>query len=109
MVAMGTMYAKTELIPDTDPVIKNLAKNFVTLKVMPDVAVDSLKIAQLVALNFENIKVRSAWTGPARLSLNPHIDVNIGDFPVRKVICGRNVFRTVTWGSGRVLHDYLAK
>lgn len=116
LVALGTMaYKHVNLIcPDKgdtqncDPseLIQTLQKTNVNLKIIPDVD-GSLKIAQLVAYNMENISIKWAWEGPARLSLTPHVNAPVADHPVYQIKKGIHLIADLTLPYGRVLHDYL--
>jgi len=85
-----------------------LARTQITLKVIPDID-GTPAIAQLVAINFENIVVKGAWTGAARLSLIPAVNCPLADLPVREVLGGMQIVSDLTLPYGRVVHDYLAK
>ena len=85
-----------------------LSRTQITLKVIPDID-GTPAIAQLVAINFENIVVKGAWTGAARLSLIPAVNCPLADLPVRQVLGGMQVVSDLTLPYGRVVHDYLAK
>ena len=115
-VAMGTMTYKHEnMICDPmqaaacDPsqIEKKLTKTQVNLKLIPHVD-GNPAIAQLVAYNLTNIKVKGAWTGQARLHLVPHVNAPVADLPVRKVVTGSHFIADLTLPFGRVIHDYLA-
>ena len=107
-VAMGTMaYKHTSLEKSLDEVARGIAKLNVNLKLLPDVD-GRPKIAQLVGYNLEDIRVRGAWEGPARLHLIPHVNCRVADLPVRRIVGGRHQIVDFTLPHGRVLHDYLA-
>ena len=55
-----------------------------------------------------DITVKGSWTGPARLSLVPHVNAPVADLPVRNVLGGRHFIADLTLPYGSVLHDYLA-
>jgi len=106
-VALGTMGYKHEQFGENaaDRAAK-LAKTQVNLKLIPDVD-GSPKVAQLVAYNMENITVKGAWKGPARLHLIPHVNAPVADFPVRRIVHGLHFVADLDLPYGRVLHDYL--
>lgn len=114
-VAIATMAYKHEnLICDLetgvcDPRVieKKMSKTQVNLKLIPDVD-GSLAIAQLVAYNLENVLVKGAWSGSARLHLIPHVNAPVADLPVKKVLGGTHFIADLTLPYGRVLHDYMA-
>jgi acetoacetate decarboxylase len=114
LVAMGTMQYKAEnLLIDEhralrDPVTvgKILGKTQVNLKIIPGVD-GNPGIAQLVAYNMNEITVKGAWAGHARLHLVPHVNAPVADFPVRKIVSGSHFIADITLPYGRVLVDYL--
>ncbi|HTP81488.1 MAG TPA: acetoacetate decarboxylase, partial [Alphaproteobacteria bacterium] len=108
-VAMGTMAYKHEVFArDPRKTVAALSKLQVNLKLIPDVD-GKPAIAQLVAYNLTEIKVKGSWSGAARLHLIPHVNAPVADLPVRKIVTGRHFIADLTLPYGRVLHDYLAK
>jgi acetoacetate decarboxylase len=114
-VATGTMGYKHEnlvcdrhnpMFCDTSHLEKKMAKTQVNLKLIPDVD-GSLAIAQLVAYNLRDIRIKGAWSGPARLHLIPHVNAPVADLPVRRVVGGMHFVADLTLPYGQVLHDYL--
>jgi acetoacetate decarboxylase len=77
-VAVGTMMYKYQVIPELEA-LKSLKKTSVNLKIIPDVDYKP-KIAQLVAYNLADIKLKGAWSGPGRLHLS--------GFDIFTVLCG---------------------
>ena len=75
-VAMGTMgYKQNNLLAtkaDIDTVTKRLSETQTNLKIIPCVS-GAPVIAQLVAYNLRDVKLKGAWSGPARLHLVPHV------------------------------------
>ena len=107
-VALGTMaYKYQSLAADHGETAAAMARLAVNLKFIPDVD-GSPKIAQLVGYNLEDITLKGAWSGPARLHLVPHVNCRVADLPVRKILFGRHLIADLTLPYGRVLHDYLA-
>jgi acetoacetate decarboxylase len=116
LVAMGTMQYKPENLLTTNPahaelcnpdaITKKLGKTQINLKLIPGVD-GNMSIAQLVAYNMNEITVKGAWAGHARLHLVPHVNAPVADFPVRKVIGGSHFIADITLPYGRVMHDYL--
>ncbi|HTY65331.1 MAG TPA: acetoacetate decarboxylase [Alphaproteobacteria bacterium] len=108
-VAMGTMAYKHEVFArDPKKTVAALSKLQVNLKLIPDVD-GKPAIAQLVAYNLTDIKVKGSWSGAARLHLIPHVNAPVADLPVRKIVTGRHFIADLTLPYGRVVHDYLAK
>ncbi len=105
LVAMGTMPFKHNILDEKDTAAA-IAKTQVNLKLIPDVD-GTPKIAQLVAYNIENITVKGAWSGPARLSLIPHVNAPVADLPVKAYIGGKHFIADLTLPYARVIHDYL--
>lgn len=107
-VALGTMGYKYEsLAQDHGETLRAMGKLNVNLKFIPDVD-GSPKIAQLVGYRLQNITLKGAWAGPARLHLVPHVNCRVADLPVRKILFGRHLIADLTLPYGEVLHDYLA-
>jgi acetoacetate decarboxylase len=108
LVALGTMaYKYEDQRCDPAAAAAMLAKRQVTLKLLPDVD-GRPKVAQLVAFNMTDVAVKSAWSGPARLSLTPHVNARVADLPVRKVLSAHHFVADLTLPYGVVAHDYLA-
>jgi len=116
-VAMGTMSYKHENLIDNkqathkqniEAMIKRLSKTQVNLKLIPHVD-GSMEIAQLVAYNIEDINIKGAWKGPARLHLVPHVNAPVADLPVIKIVDGLHFIADLTLPYGRILYNYLGK
>ena len=114
IVAVATMsYKHTHLTYDilnhrkTDghEIIEKMSKTQVNLKFIPDVD-GTPAIAQLVAYNLTDIDIKGAWSGPARLQLNAHVNAPVADLPVRKVNGGMHFIADLTLPYGRVIYDY---
>ncbi|KWX71559.1 acetoacetate decarboxylase [Paenibacillus riograndensis] len=105
LVAMGTMPFKHNLLDQADTAAA-IAKTQVNLKLIPDVD-GTPKIAQLVAYTLENVTVKGAWSGPARLNLIPHVNAPVADLPVKAYIGGKHFIADLTLPYARVIHDYL--
>lgn len=105
LVAMGTMPFKYKVLDNTS-IAESIAKTQVNLKLIPDVD-GSPKIAQLVAYNLESIIVKGGWSGPARLSLTPHVNAPVADLPVKSCIGGKHFIADLTLPYAKVMHDYL--
>jgi acetoacetate decarboxylase len=107
-VALGTMGYKYEsLTQDHGATLKGMGKLNVNLKWIPDVD-GKPKIAQLVGYHLQDIRLKGAWAGPARLHLVPHSNCRVADLPVRKMLYGRHLIADLTLPYGHVLYDYLA-
>jgi len=113
-VAIGTMgYKHQHLLYDVQgrkacssaSVIDKMSRTQVNLKLIPGVD-GSLEIAQLVGYQLEDIQVHGAWSGPARLSLVPHVNAPVADLPVRRMHGGLHFIADLTLPYGKVLHDY---
>lgn len=87
-------------------IVEKMSKTQVNLKLIPDVD-GRPAIAQLVAYNLADIQVKGAWSGPARLQLNAHVNAPVADLPVRKIIGGLHFIADLTLPYGRVIYDYL--
>src|SRR5258705_13978705 len=87
-VAVGTMVYKHDAFrADHARERELLARTQVTLKLIPDID-GTPAIAQLVAINFEDVVLHGAWTGPARLELNPPVNCPLADLPVKQIVGG---------------------
>lgn len=115
LVALGTMGYKHENLiknematieENAQEMIKTITKTQVNLKLIPGVD-GNLEIAQLVAYNMCDVKLKGAWQGPARLHLVPHVNAPVADLPVKSVIRGIHFIANITLPYGRVLHNYL--
>jgi acetoacetate decarboxylase len=82
-----------------------MSKTQVNLKIIPDID-GSQAICHLVAYNLVDIQVKGAWSGPARLQLNAHVNAPVADLPVRKALGGLHFIADLTLPYGRILHDY---
>jgi acetoacetate decarboxylase len=106
-VALGTMVYKHDAL-DCAEVAKGLGDKLnINLKFIPDVD-GKPKIAQLVGYHLQNVAVKFAFKGPARLHLVPHVNCRVADLPVRKILYGQHLLADLTLPFGTVLHDYLA-
>jgi acetoacetate decarboxylase len=83
-----------------------MSKTQVNLKIIPGID-GNPAIAQLVAYELDDIQVKGAWSGPARLQLYAHVNAPVADLPVRKVLGGLHYIADLTLPYGRVLHDYM--
>jgi acetoacetate decarboxylase len=108
-VATGTMVYKHDAFrKDYSAEKAALARTQITLKLIPDID-GRPAIAQLVAINFENVVVHGAWTGRARLELVPSVNCPLSDLPVREIVGGHHMVTDMTLPYGKVLHDYLVR
>jgi acetoacetate decarboxylase len=104
-VALGTMVYKQKPL-DLDTVRAGLGKLNINLKFIPDVD-GRPKIAQLVGYHMQDIDMKFAFGGDARLHLVPHVNCRLADLPVRKIHYGQHICADMTLPYGKVLHDYL--
>jgi acetoacetate decarboxylase len=108
-VAEGTMvYKHDPFRTDFTHERELLARTQVTLKLIPDIN-GKPAIAQLVAVKFESVAIKGAWTGRARLELVSAVNCPLADLPVRQITGGLHMVTDMTLPYGRVIHDYLAK
>lgn len=106
-VATGTMGYKHHAL-DTDEVRESLLGPNFLLKVIPHVDCTP-RICELVEFRLEDVTVKGAWEGPARLELFHHALAPVADLPVLEVVSGTHLVSDLTIGLGRVVHDYLAE
>ena len=108
-VALGTMeYKHPAKALDLATVAQGMKKLNVNLKWLPGVD-GKPEVAQLVGYNLEDIDLKFAFSGEARLHLVPHVNCRLADLPVRKYLGGMHFKADLTLPYGRVLHDYLAE
>jgi Acetoacetate decarboxylase (ADC) len=88
------------------PSMRVEAPNFL-LKIIPHVD-GSPRICELVEYYLQDIRLRGAWTGPAALSLVPHVLAPIAELPVLEIVSAVHILADLTLGLGEVVHDYLA-
>ncbi len=105
-VAIGTMGFKyTEL--DKHATEQSMANTPIfLLKILPHVNGRESEICQLVRCFVSDVKVHSAWTGPAALQLFEHALAPVTMLPVRKIISGAHIIADVTLPGGEVIFDY---
>ncbi|MFN3292393.1 MAG: acetoacetate decarboxylase [Gemmobacter sp.] len=77
------------------------------LKIIPHVDC-SPRICELVRYRCEDVTIKGAWEGPARLELFHHALAPVADLPVREVVSAVRIQTDLTPGLGSVVHDYLA-
>jgi acetoacetate decarboxylase len=65
------------------------------------------RIAELVRTEITDVRVREAWTGPARLQLWQHVLAPLADLPVREVVSASHIVTDLTLGPVEPVHDYL--
>ena len=115
VVAVATMgYKHQHLLYDvsgrkqcsSEAIVERMSKTQVNLKIIPGID-GNPEIAQLVAYELDDIQVKGAWSGPARLQLHAHVNAPVADLPARKVLGGVHFLADLTLPYGRVLHDYL--
>jgi acetoacetate decarboxylase len=104
-VALGTMAYKQKAL-DHAKVTEGMKKLNINLKWIPGVD-GGPKIAQLVGYHLEDIELKFAFTGEARLHLVPHANCRLADLPVRRILYGQHLCADLTLPYGRVLHDHL--
>lgn len=82
-------------------VAQKLLKTEVNLKIIPG-ASGGYDVLQLVGYNLQDVQMKGAWVGPARLDLVPHVNAPVADLPVKKVIVGLNMIADLvlpSWSS----------
>jgi acetoacetate decarboxylase len=110
-VAMGTMaYKHHNLLAEengSENILKKLSKRQFNLKLIPNVDGSGLQIAELISYQLTDIVLKGAWSGAARLSLLPHVNAPVADFPVKRIVGGAHIIADLTLPYGRVEVDYL--
>ncbi len=105
-IANGTMSYKYETL-DTKVEQEKMATtpNYL-LKIIPNCD-GTTRICELVRYYSQNVTVKGAWTGPARLELFHHALAPIADLPVLEVIGAKHLVCDLSLGWGEVAFDYL--
>lgn len=106
-VALGTMSYKYEQQNSAEIASALAEKLNINLKFIPDVD-GSPKIAQLVGYHLQDVDVKFAYRGPARLHLIPHVNCRLADLPVKKILFGQHILADLTLPYAKVLLDYLS-
>ncbi|KTD32854.1 acetoacetate decarboxylase [Legionella nautarum] len=104
-VATATMGFKYEKL-DGEAVKKAMSGPNYLLKIIPHVD-GTTRICELVEYHLENLVIKGAWTGPARLDLNYHALAPIAFLPVKNIVKATHVITDLVLPYGRVVHDYL--
>ncbi|SFQ37299.1 acetoacetate decarboxylase [Variovorax sp. 770b2] len=68
-----------------------------------------LRICELVRAQIQDIEIKAAFRGPARLQLFEHVLAPMADFPVREVIAASHIVADLSLTPPSVVHDYLAR
>lgn len=76
------------------------------LKIIPHVDCTP-RICELVRYRCEDVNVKGAWAGPARLELFHHALAPVADLPVTEVVSAVHILTDLTLGLGEVVYDYL--
>ncbi|MEJ8651569.1 acetoacetate decarboxylase [Streptomyces sp. MS1.AVA.3] len=106
-VATATMgYKHHEL--DPDEAAAQLTVPTFMLKLVPGYD-GAPQVAQLVRTEISDVAVKGAWTGPARLQLNPHVLAPLADLPVREIVSASHLLADLTLAPVKPVHDYLAR
>lgn len=105
-VATATMGYKHRAL-DLAPVLQSLQTPGFLLKIIPHVD-GSARICELVQYELQDINLKGAWTGPARLELAHHALAPVADLPVLEIVSCVHLVADLTLGMGRVVHDYMA-
>ncbi|MER7935972.1 acetoacetate decarboxylase [Streptomyces sp. NPDC093272] len=66
------------------------------------------RICELVRTRIDDLTVKGAWSGPARLQLLAHALAPLADLPVLEIVSASHLLTDLTLGRARVVHDYLA-
>lgn len=106
LVALGTIQFKYHAL-DTTAIAASMGKMQINLKQIPQATGRGLEICQLIGYRLENIQVKGAWSGDARLHLTPHVNAPVADLPVKKIVGAKHFIADLTLPFGQVLVDYL--
>ncbi len=105
-VATGTMGYKYETL-DRALEQKKMAEtpNYL-LKIIPHVD-GTARVCELNRYYSQNVTVKGAWTGPAKLELFQHALAPVADLPVLEIVGAKHLLCDLTLGFGEVAFDYL--
>lgn len=107
-VATGTMGYKYQTLDTKAEQEKMAATPNYLLKILPHVD-GTARVCELVRYYVENVNVKGAWTGPAKLELFQHALAPVADLPVLEVIGAKHLMCDLSLGLGEVAFDYLKK
>ncbi|MGT2461404.1 acetoacetate decarboxylase [Sinomonas atrocyanea] len=105
-VATATMGFKHAPM-DPEEARAEIAVPTLMLKLMPGYD-GTPRIAELVQTQIEDLTIRGAWTGPARLELFAHAMAPLADLPVREIVSASHILTDLTLPRAQLVHDYLA-
>jgi acetoacetate decarboxylase len=105
-IATGTMGYKYESLDCKAEQEKMAATPNYLLKIIPHVD-GSPRICELVRYYVQNVNIKGAWTGPARLELFHHAIAPIADLPVLEIVGAKHLVCDLSLGLGEVAFDYL--
>jgi acetoacetate decarboxylase len=106
LVARATMgYKYREMDPAAAR--RSLSVPAVVLKIIPHVD-GKPRILELVRIDYQDLVIKGAWTGPGTLELFHHALAPLAELPVREIVSVTHTICDVTLPYGRVIHDYLA-
>ncbi|MGW1102462.1 acetoacetate decarboxylase [Streptomyces sp. NPDC002540] len=104
-VATATMGYKHAPL-DADRARQEICRPTFMLKILPGYT-GRPRICELVRFQINDITVKGAWTGPARLQLFQHALAPLADLPVHKVLSAGHVLTDLTLPPPEPVHDYL--
>ena len=67
-----------------------------------------MRICELVRAQIQDIEIKFAFKGPARLQLFEHVLAPMADFPVREIVAASHILADLSLTPPTVVHDYLA-
>ena len=105
-IANGSMGYKYEALDTKVEQEKMATSPNYLLKIIPHCD-GTPRICELVRYYSQNVNVKGAWTGPARLELFHHALAPIADLPVLEIIGAKHLVCDLSLGWGEVAFDYL--
>ncbi|AEW98588.1 acetoacetate decarboxylase [Streptantibioticus cattleyicolor] len=78
------------------------------VKIVPDYT-GGLRVCDLVRTRIEDVTVKEAWTGPARLQLFAHVMAPLADLPVLEVVSASHIVTDLTLAPALPVYDYLTR
>src|SRR3990167_1581818 len=104
-IAFGTMSFKYNKI-DPNIALQSLMKPSCNLKIIPEPESATQSLGQLIKFTLQDVEIKGAWYGPARLHLQHSAAAPVADLPVRKIVGGKHILANLTLPAGNILYDY---
>lgn len=104
-VATATMAYKHQAL-DQDVARAQITVPTFAVKAVADY-LGGLRVCDLVRMQIEDVVIKQAWQGPARLQLFAHVMAPLADLPVLEIVSASHVLTDLTLSPATPVHDYL--